>query len=55
MIESELKYSYLKIVPSEWTCHLCGCTYTPRKGQHPNWFWRKMQYLIFGARWIKNA
>jgi len=44
---------------SEWTCHLfgggtCGITWTPLKGEHPNWFWRKMQYLCFGNKWEKK-
>lgn len=46
---------------SKWTCYLSGrpgdsfCTvFTPRKGQEPNWFHRKMQELIFGLKWVKK-
>ena len=36
---------------SEWKCLLFGVdsfVWTPLKGEEPNWFWRKMQYLILG-------
>lgn len=45
---------------SEWICYLFGGDYEsgiawrPLKGQHPNWFWRKMQYLMFGNNWVKD-
>jgi len=45
---------------SEWMCYLFGGDYEsgigwrPLKGQHPNWFWRKMQYLMFGNNWVKD-
>lgn len=44
---------------SEWRCYLfgesgCGMLYIPPKGKEPNWFWRKMQYLCLGHRWVKN-
>ncbi len=44
---------------SEWKCYLFGSkdgsgfVYQPRKGGEPNWFWRKMQFLILGNRWVK--
>lgn len=41
---------------SNWQCHLFGTkeyVYQPSKGNVPNWFWRKMQYLILGNRWEK--
>ncbi len=44
---------------SEWSCRLFGGTiengmvWTPQKGQHPNWFWRTMQYLILGNKWVR--
>ena len=49
---------YIKIEPekSEWTCHLfggSGIQWHPDKGDVPNFFWRWMQYLIFGNKWIK--
>lgn len=45
---------------SDWECHCFGCDgdgiiWTPLKGKAPNWFWRKMQYLIFGNRWVKKS
>ena len=41
---------------SGWSCSLMGgeITITPTKGNEPNWFWRKMQYLCFGAKWTKK-
>jgi hypothetical protein len=44
---------------SEWKCYLfgtidgSGLVYRPNKGAEPNWFWRKMQFLILGNRWVK--
>jgi hypothetical protein len=47
---------------SEWRCHLfgnppsgSGIVWQPLKGEHPNWFWRKMQWLLLGNRWVKDA
>ena len=44
---------------SDWICHLFGSngdgiSWTPKKGKVPNWFWRKMQYLFFGNKWVKK-
>tara|TARA_B100000780_G_C21100909_1_gene444235 strand:- start:755 stop:970 length:216 start_codon:yes stop_codon:yes gene_type:complete len=44
---------------SEWTCYLFGVdkggmVWTPLKGCEPNWFWRKMQFLILGNKWVKE-
>ena len=46
---------------SEWKCYLFGCkpdgfhiTWRPHKGKEPNWFWRKMQWLILGNLWVKD-
>lgn len=44
---------------SEWRCELFGggshsITYTPRKGHEPNRFWRWMQFLCFGNRWVRT-
>lgn len=45
--------------PGNWECYLFGCKkgngilYRPDKRNIPNWFWRKMQYLCFGNRWVK--
>jgi hypothetical protein len=49
--------------PGKWKCYLFGSraktdgwamTYIPIEGHAPNWFWRKMQYLCFGNRWVKE-
>ena len=41
-----------------YTCELFGCgnaiTLHRRPGTEPNWFWRKMQFLILGNKWIKG-
>lgn len=44
---------------SNWQCYLFGSgsnglSMRPLKGQEPNWFWRKMQYLAFGNKWVWN-
>jgi hypothetical protein len=43
---------------SDWECQLFGCgdgiVLTPKKGKEPNWFWRWMQYLLFGNKWAKR-
>lgn len=43
--------------PSEWKCYLYGTKeyiLWPTKGNVPNWFWRKMQYLLMGNKWVKT-
>ena len=42
---------------SAWTCYLFGggengIGFTPVKGCEPCWFWRFMQYLCFGNKWV---
>jgi hypothetical protein len=42
---------------SDWKCYLFGSdgiTFQPEKGKEPNWFWRMMQYLLLGNRWVKE-
>ena len=43
---------------TEWRCQLFGTgdamTLHRSEGDQPNWFWRKMQYLILGNKWIKS-
>ncbi len=42
---------------SEWDCYLFGSDnfiFKPTKGNHPNFFWRFMQKICFGNKWIKN-
>lgn len=43
--------------PSDWQCQLNGPSYVfvPKKGEEPHWFWRKMQYLAFGFRWVRRS
>lgn len=42
----------------EWKCELFGTgeclVLIPRKDKVPNWFWRKMQYLILGNKWVRT-
>lgn len=43
---------------SDWKCTIFGDSengfiFIPNKDKEPNWFWRKMQYFIFGHRWEK--
>lgn len=43
---------------SDWQCYTfgmgkMGICFRPLKGKEPNWFWRKMQYLVFGNKWVK--
>lgn len=43
---------------SNWQCHLFGANpgeglcYRPLKGNEPNRFWRWMQFICFGNRWV---
>ena len=58
MKEFEIKQE--EELSNEWKCQLfgdgeTGIIFTPKKGEEPNWFWRKMQYLFFGCKWIKNG
>ena len=45
---------------SDWKCYLFGSDDTngivwqPTKDNVPNWFWRLMQRLILGNRWVKT-
>ncbi len=49
MIESNIE--------SNWECRLFGAgksiTLHPIAGEVPNWFWRKMQYLLLGNEWVR--
>ena len=39
---------------SDWRCEMTSNFFIqPLMGQEPNWFWRKMQYLVFGFKWKK--
>jgi hypothetical protein len=47
--------------PGDWVCYLFGGTpggasimWRPAKGEEPNWFWRWMQFICFGNRWVKK-
>ena len=44
---------------SKWECELfgmgkSGITWTPQEGNVPNLFWRWMQFICFGNRWVKK-
>jgi hypothetical protein len=64
MTEQQNPYSFHFIpnpIMSEWHCYMFGnkpggngFTWRPHKGKEPNWFWRKMQYLILGNLWVKD-
>jgi hypothetical protein len=47
-------------VYSDWNCYLFGSspgngiTWRPVKGTEPNAFWRWMQRLCFGNRWVRE-
>lgn len=43
---------------SGWRCELFGLEnavvlHDITDSKVPNWFWRKMQYLILGNKWVK--
>lgn len=53
-------YTFTQPEMSEWVCYMFGAQdgwgflFQPPKGKEPNWFWRKMQFLCFGHKWIKK-
>jgi hypothetical protein len=55
-----LAYTTLHVPESsDWKCEMFGMgagglIWHPRKGQEPMWFWRMMQYLCFGNKWINT-
>ena len=59
-INQQPTFSFTPVEKSEWKCYLfgsmdgSGLAFQPRKGAEPNWFWRKMQFLILGNTWVKN-
>lgn len=46
---------------SEWVCYISGdpskvggsVTFRPNKDKEPNWFHRKMHWLLLGVKWHK--
>lgn len=64
----EIKYTYtyapdsLTIAQPErsgWRCEMFGMgnmvvVFPSKQMGHPNWFWRIMQYLLIGNKWIKD-
>ena len=40
---------------SVWATDTNGLRWKPALGGEPNWFWRKMQYFVFGNRWVKEV
>jgi len=58
-IESDTSYISVYSEPeySDWICYMFGGSYyvyTPVKGEEPNAFWRFMQYICFGNKWVKK-
>jgi hypothetical protein len=58
MIDDYGKFKFESPPPTTWECELFGCgnalvLHRP-EGQVPNWFWRLMQYLIFGNKWRRK-
>ncbi len=59
--KADLSENYKIDIPewSKWECHLFGAypeggiIWRPQKGGEPNWFWKIMQYLVFGNKWMK--
>lgn len=45
---------------SKWKCYMFGSgtsfgvVYHPTEGNVPNAFWRWMQFICFGNRWVKD-
>jgi hypothetical protein len=44
---------------TEWECELfgtgpIGIILTPKEDRVPNWFWRQMQFLILGNKWVRK-
>ena len=44
---------------SEWRCELFGTgpdglVLRPYKGNEPNFFWRWLQFIFFGNRWVRE-
>lgn len=47
---------------SDWRCWISGNPDSPdgavvwnvSKEHEPNWFWRKMHFLMFGFQWVKK-
>ncbi len=58
-MEGAVKFKALAVPEySDWHCHLFGSdgqgiTWRPIKGQEPNRFWRWMQFICFGNRWVR--
>ncbi len=54
IIEDAFRFEMSK--PSEWECHLFGANgliFNPKEGDVPNWFWRIMQRLVLGNKWLR--
>ena len=58
---NDIMYAQINTEKSPWKCYMFGGTpasqgliWIPNKDCEPNWFWRKMQYLILGNKWIKE-
>ena len=51
-------YTFTPAQSSGWHCDIFGMggqiQIHPSKDSVPCWFWRKMQYLCFGNKWIRK-
>lgn len=52
-------FCFNTFTPHLWTCSMFGMDggfvlNLANDKQPPNWFWRKMQYLILGNKWVKQ-
>lgn len=55
---NQTAYVFNTYKPGNWKCYMFGSdengmTYIPNERNVPNWFWRQMQYLCFGNKWVK--
>lgn len=50
------EFTFTSTHDSGWRCEMFGMgeslVFHPQNNHVPNWFWRKMQYLFFGNKWI---
>jgi hypothetical protein len=55
MTDESLAQTFYTNPQYKWKCELFGVgqqiVLYREEGKQPNWFWRKMQYLILGNKW----
>jgi hypothetical protein len=56
-VETNRAFTLVQPEASGWKCELFGMGSTfvlfPYKKDLPNRFWRLMQYILFGNKWVK--